>query len=118
MPQSAGFGPLGPRASFTRPGANADAYQGLQTWFRNCSAPGATDGTVPDASWFNHLIGQFVYAAAQAGVPLANDQGNDTYLWQIIQAAITKALANQSAGSVGGGTGGGDTGGGAAWTLI
>ncbi len=120
MPSSAGFGPLGPRASLTRPGPDADIYQGLQTWFKNCSSPGAADGTVPTASFFNHYIGNFVYAAAKAGVQLANDQSDDTYLWQIIQGAIAQALAQLAAtGGTGGGTGGdGGTTNGATWTLI
>lgn len=119
MPNSAGFGPLGPRATFVRPPANQDAYGGLQTWFKNCSAPGGADGTVPDASFFNHYIGNIVYAAAKAGVTLTNDQANDTFIYQIIQGLIGKALANLSAGTGGGGdTGGGDTGGNPSWTLI
>ena len=62
----------------------------MQTWYQDCSAPGASDGTVPVASWFNHIIGQFVYAAAQAGVVIANDQSaaQDNILWDIIDTAI------------------------------
>lgn len=82
-----GFGPLGPRAATIRPSKDEDTY-GSQTWFQNCSSAGALDGTVPTASWFNHMIGQFVYAAGQAGVTLTNDQLDNTFLWQIIQNAI------------------------------
>jgi len=87
-----GFGPLGPRAATVRPPKDVDAYM-VQTWFKNCSAPGAADGTIPTASWFNHLIGQFVYAAGQAGVALSNDDDYDKYLWEIIQQAIANALS-------------------------
>ena len=92
---SKGFGPLGPRAAASRPAADADAYT-IQTWFKNCSAPGAADGTVPTASWFNTIIGNLVYAAAEAGVLLDNDQSptGDPYLWNIIQAAITQRLVD------------------------
>lgn len=114
--QSAGFGPLGPRAALIRPASDQDVYAGMQTWFKNCSAPGAADGTVPDASFFNHWIGNMVYAAGKSGVTLTNNQSDDTFLWQIIQGAIAEALANLSSGS-GSGSGGGDTGG-ASWTLI
>lgn len=86
-----GLGPLGARASTVRPASDADAY-GTQTWFTNCSAPGASDGTVPTASWFNHILAQFVYAAGQASVTLTNDQTNDTFLWQIISNAITAKI--------------------------
>lgn len=111
---SGGFGPLGPRASLTRPPADQDAYQGFQTWFKNCSRPGAVDGTVPDASFFNHLVGNLVYAAARAGVTLSNNQSDDTFLWQIIQGAISQAL--RSGGTTSGGTTSGTDSG--AWTLI
>lgn len=86
-----GFGPLSARASVVRPAASPDAY-GVQTWFKPCTAPGAEDGTVLAASWFNHMIGQYVYAAGQAGVEIVNDHSNDTYLWQIIQKAIDQRL--------------------------
>lgn len=84
-----GFGPLGARASAVRPAATPDAYGAIKTWFKNCTAAGAADGTVPDASWFNFIIGQFDYAATQAGVTVPNDQADDTHLWTIIQNAIT-----------------------------
>lgn len=90
-----GFGPLGPRAATSRPASDADSY-GLQTWFKDCSAPGAADGTVPTASWFNHLIGNLVYCCVQAGVPLTNDQTNNTFIWTMIQNAITARLVDDA----------------------
>lgn len=88
-----GFGPLGPRSSPVRPSASPDSY-GVQTWFKDCSAPGASDGTVPNASWFNHLIGNFIFAASQAGVEIANLQSaeGDGFLWEIIDKAIAKKI--------------------------
>lgn len=88
-----GFGPLGPRATTVRPSADPDSYAGAETWFKNCSGPGASDGTVPTASFFNWYVGMFAYAAAQAGLAVANDQTDDTHLWDIIQLAITQRLA-------------------------
>jgi hypothetical protein len=84
-----GFGPLSARASVVRPAADPDAYANAKTWFKNCSAAGAADGTVPSASWFNFIIGQFDYAATAAGVTVSNDETIDTHLWTIIQNAIT-----------------------------
>jgi hypothetical protein len=75
-----------------RPAKDLDTYGNAQTWFKNCSAPGAADGTVPTASWFNWFIGNFVYASQQANVTVNNDQAVDTHLWDIIQAAITARL--------------------------
>ena len=92
----AGFGPLGPRAATVRPTKTTDTYL-VQTWFQDCTAPGAQDGTVPDASWFNHIIGNLVYAAAQYGVTLTNDQDDDTFVYDIIEAAIAASLPAQTA---------------------
>lgn len=89
-----GWGPLGPRASAVRPAADPDTYGGIATWFKNCSAPGAADGTVPTASWFNWLIGNLSYACTQAGVTVPNDQTDDTLVWDMIQNAITDRLDN------------------------
>ncbi len=88
-----GFGPLGANAATIRPAADADAY-GAQTYFQNCSSATASDGTVPTASWFNHISAQFVFAAGQAGVAITNDQSaaQDSVLWDVIQAAITAAI--------------------------
>ena len=111
-----GMGPLGPRAVLVRPPADVDSYGGFQTWFRDCSAAGQADGTVPDASWFNHVTGQFVYAANKVGVSMTNNDNDDSYLLAIIEAAISLRLASFTSGTVVSPGGGG--GGGGAWTLI
>ena len=87
-----GWGPLGPRAAFVRPAADNDTYGNVATWFKNCSKPGAADGTIPTASWFNWLIGNLSYASTQASITVPNDQTDDTLVWGIIQAAITQRL--------------------------
>lgn len=107
-----GMGPLGPRAALARPTADFDTYQGMQTWFKDCSAPGASDGTVPTASWFNHMIGQYVFAAAKAGVSLGNNQNNDAHLYNIIMALIAQQLGGGGGGSPPPSPGSGS------WTLI
>lgn len=96
----AGLGPLGPRAVTVRPPANPDVYAGERTYFKDCSGPGAADGTVPTASWMNHIKGQFEFAADQLGIDLANDQTSegDKILWLIIQTAISRRLAGQTDG--------------------
>jgi hypothetical protein len=98
-----GWGPLGPRAATVRPTHDPDTYGGGETWFKNCTAPGAADGTVPTASWFNFIIAQFKYAGTQAGVTVANDQSSgppDEHLWTIIQNAITARLGTAAAGTM------------------
>ena len=87
-----GLGPLGANAATVRPPADADTYNGVQTWYRNCSSATAADGTIPTASWFNHFIAQIVYAAGQAGVAITNDQSSaqDDILWNIIQNSIAE----------------------------
>ncbi len=90
---SGGFGPLGPRAVTSRPAADPDTYSNARTWFKNCSAPGAADGTVPTASFFNHLIANLNFAADEAGVVVDNDQAEDGYLWEIMQAAAAAGAA-------------------------
>jgi hypothetical protein len=96
-----GLGPLGARASAVRPPADPDTYGGIKTWFKNCSAAGAADGTVPTASWFNFIIGQFDFAATQAGVVVPNDQTVDRHLWDIIQNSITQRFATTGSGTMG-----------------
>jgi len=95
----AGFGPLGPRASTVRPAATPDTY-GVQTWAKDCSAPGASDGTIMNASWFNYHTGNWLYAASQSGVVVTNDESNDTFFYNII-----KAVAASNSGGSGGGAG-------------
>ncbi|MGE3916005.1 MAG: hypothetical protein AB7F78_09930 [Hyphomicrobiaceae bacterium] len=87
-----GWGPLGPRAATVRPAADTDSYAEAETWFRDCSAPGARDGTVPTSSWFNWLIGNLRFASAQAAIDVPNDQTIDEHLWNIIQNAITQRI--------------------------
>lgn len=91
-------GPLGPRAAVQRPNADPDAYSGAETWFKDCSGAGAADGTVPTASWFNHLLGNLRYAAKKAGVPWTNDQtpAGDDRLYALINQIVSNRLGSTS----------------------
>ncbi|WP_163470385.1 hypothetical protein, partial [Haemophilus influenzae] len=70
------FGPQGPNYSTARPPADPKASAGTDTWFKNCSAAGAKDGTFATADFFNVFIGNLRYLVRQAGVTL--DDATDT----------------------------------------
>lgn len=91
---SFGFGPLHASAVTARPPARSDAI-GQQTWFKDASAAGATDGTVLDASWLNHILGNLIYLCQQAGIDPANDQQSDAHVYQAVAALIGAAVQNQ-----------------------
>lgn len=92
MPGDAyGFGPLHGSAVTDRPPARPKTFN-AQTWFRDASAPGATDGTVADASWLNFIIGNLIYVCIRGNIDPANDQSADTYLYDAIDAIVTAAL--------------------------
>jgi hypothetical protein len=64
------FGPQGANATKTLPqGMDKQRYGNEQTWVKDCSAPGASDGTVLDASFHNRIIGNLEYLIAISGVP-------------------------------------------------
>lgn len=88
------FGPQGPNYTTTRPARDPQASSGVDTWFTNCSAAGATDGTYATADFFNVIIANLRYVCREADVTLNN--ADDTMLWQAIQAAI---LGNASGAS-------------------
>jgi hypothetical protein len=83
MPSTA-FGPQGPNFTTTRPPADPQASQGTDTWFKNCSAAGAKDGTYPTADFFNVHVANMRYLVRQASVTL-ND-ADDTMIYQAVQA--------------------------------
>lgn len=84
-----GFGPIGPRASTTRPPAQADAY-GQQTWFRDASGPGKADGTVIPADWLNKIIGTYIGLARESETLLGGNQNNDDFLANAVRGLIRK----------------------------
>ncbi|TNW54054.1 hypothetical protein, partial [Acinetobacter baumannii] len=91
------FGPQGPNYSTARPPADPKASAGTDTWFKNCSAAGAKDGTFATADFFNVFIGNLRYLVRQAGVTL--DDATDTMVYQ---AVLSMIQANMGGG--GGGT--------------
>lgn len=84
MTDQTAFGPQGPNYATTRPPHDPKASAGIDTWFKNCSAAGAKDGTFATADFFNVIIGNLRYLVRTAGVTL--DDYDDTMLWQAIQA--------------------------------
>jgi hypothetical protein len=85
------LGPQGANFSLTRPTTKGNSSNGLQTWFKDCSAAGAGDGTILDASFLNALVGQFVHMGSQLGVTPAGE-GDDTFTYR----CLTKAIATLS----------------------
>lgn len=88
------FGPQGANAVTVKPDATKQRYGGNQTWVKDCSAPGASDGTVLDAAFYNRLIGALDYLAGAANVSAL--PGDDSVLYrsilQIIAGSAPDAL--------------------------
>lgn len=89
------FGPQGPNYSTVRPPADPQASAGIDTFFTNCSAAGAKDGTFATADFFNVLIANLRYLVRQTGVALSD--ADDTMVYNSVLAAagssFTAALA-------------------------
>lgn len=87
------LGPQSPNFSTTRPPTAPDVSAGVDTWCKDCSAPGATDGTILDASFFNAIIAQLRTAIVEAGITLSN--ADDNMLEKAIRAlAVDELSAN------------------------
>lgn len=89
------FGPQGPNYATTRPPADPEASAGIDTWFKNCSAAGARDGTFATAAFFNVLVGNLRYLVREAGVPL--NSADDTMVYAAVQAIANEILNNFTA---------------------
>ncbi len=89
MPETA-FGPQGPNYTTTRPPADPKASAGVDTWFKNCSAAGAKDGTFATADFFNVLIGNLRYLVRTETVPL--DDADNTMVWEAVRRMIVRLL--------------------------
>lgn len=98
MPDFTAFGPQGPNYTTTRPPRDPKASAGLDTWFKNCSAAGAKDGTFATADFFNVTIGNLRYLCREAGITL--DDLDDTMVYQAVLALI----AMHAGGGGGGGS--------------
>lgn len=88
---AAGFGPGHASAVTDRPAPRANLFQ-VQTWFRDASAPGATDGTVLDAGFLNFLVGNLIRLCQRGNVDPANDQAGDDYIADAVSGLIVAAL--------------------------
>lgn len=97
------FGPQGPNFTTTRPAADAQASGGLDTWFKNCSAAGAKDGTYATADFFNVIIANLRNAVGQSGVPLSDAE--DTMLYDAIKSIADKEISDNAGYTAGGGIG-------------
>lgn len=86
MVSTTAFGPQGPNYTTNRPPFDPQASSGIDTWFKNCSAPGAKDGTSMTADFFNVLIGNLRYACRTALGDL--DPTDDTMLYRAIQQML------------------------------
>ena len=96
------FGPQSANYTTTRPAADTVVSGATDTWCTDCSAAGATDGTILSASFFNVFIANMRTAVSSAGVTL--DGTNDSMLWQAMQAAaptITTAAAPSATAKLG-----------------
>ncbi len=78
------FGPQGPNYSTTRPPADPNASAGVDTFFVNCSAAGAKDGTFATADYFNVHLANLRYLVRTAGVTL--NGADDTMVWAAVKA--------------------------------
>jgi hypothetical protein len=85
------FGPQGPNYATVRPAADPEASAGADTFFVNCSAAGATDGTFMTASFFNVIIANLRYLVRTAGIPLTT--ADDTMVWQAVKAIADAEIA-------------------------
>jgi hypothetical protein len=85
------FGPQGPNYSTTRPPADPLASAGVDTFFINCSAAGAKDGTFATADFFNVHLANLRYLVRQAGIALSD--ADDTMVFQAVKAVADAELA-------------------------
>lgn len=96
MTTQTAFGPQGPNYATTRPPADPEASSGVDTWFKNCSAAGARDGTFATAAFFNTMIANLRYLCRTAGVSLSDT--DDTMVYEAVQA-IAEGVAGGGGGS-------------------
>jgi hypothetical protein len=86
------FGPQGPNYATVRPPADPQASAGADTFFKNCSAAGAKDGTFATADFFNVTLANLRYLCREAGVPLTD--ADDTMVYQAVKAIADQEIQN------------------------
>jgi hypothetical protein len=85
------FGPQGPNYATVRPPADPQASAGVDTFFKNCSAAGAKDGTFATADYFNVHLANMRYLVRTAAVAL-ND-GDDQMVYKAVKAIADAEIA-------------------------
>lgn len=81
------FGPQGANAVTEKPNSfRQQRYGNIQTWVKDSSAPGASDGTVLDAAFYNRIIGALDYIVGKAGVSAL--PGDDSALYRAVLRAV------------------------------
>lgn len=89
---STAFGPQGPNYATVRPPADPQASGGTDTWFQNCSAAGAKDGTFATADFFNVSVGNLRYLVRTAGIPL--DDTDDAMAYKAVKKIVDDEIEN------------------------
>lgn len=83
------FGPQTANAVTTKPNnTSIQRYGGVQTWFKDCSGPGASDGTVPNAAFYNRIVGALDYICGASGV--SGLAGDDSLLYRAILQMVSQ----------------------------
>lgn len=81
------FGPQNANAATTLPAGTAtQRYGGIQSWVRDCSAPGMNDGTILDAAFYNRLIGNLEYLVNTSDIIAL--PGDMTTLYRAVLGAV------------------------------
>jgi hypothetical protein len=85
------FGPQTSNAALSIPSGNkVQRYGSAQTWFQDCTGPGASNGTVPDAAFYNRIIGALDYLVGVAGITVL--PGDDSALYRAVVQILTAGL--------------------------
>ena len=82
------FGPQNANAATALPaGSSNKRYKG-QSWVKDATGPGAADGTVLDAAFYNRIIGNLEYLVSQAGI--SAQPGDFTAIYRSVIAVVSK----------------------------
>jgi len=88
------FGPQSVNYATVRPATNPQVSGGIDTWFQDCTAAGASDGTIVTASWLNMVTANLRKAVNDSGIALDD---SDSMLYDAI-AAISADVYTASKG--------------------
>ncbi len=87
MPGTNDLGPFGPgvNETYTEPESLGDSGGGAYSWFKDCTAPGSTDGTKFMAQWANRMMKQV--RRATDGMGISRNETDGDRLLKAIQKA-------------------------------